>query len=480
MADGLLTLDTTPREPVIADLDAERAILGALTLEHEAFYRIADLDPGDFYEPAHREVFAAMRDLITGPARGFDLETLAAALRVRSSFQLVGGMQGLAELSDTIPTGVYIGEHARVVRDCARRRAVRDKARALAAKAARWEVSADDLEAELMAAATSARGNVVAEPPAEFSDMTVALCDSLMARVDTGSAAHVGLPTPWPRVNAELLGLGPGELILIGAETSVGKTVAASDIARETARAGGSVLFLSLEMPRGELFARLVAAEAGVGLQVLRSSVPTQDQFDAIAAVSHATHAWKLRIDFCPRITVPQIRIACLRRKATHGLDLVVIDYLQLITFVERRGDSRNEASRLAEVTRELKILAGELMCPVVLLSQLNNGDSSSSSDDKRPTTKRLRGSGAIGQDANAVLMLHRPAGQPPGPTETVELIIEKNRNGARGVTVPLTSEKALVRFVDRPDELALDPADDAATSRYGMPPARAFDPGEF
>lgn len=479
MADGTapataITLDDAPREPVIADLDAEREILGALALDHDALYRIVDLEPADFYQPAHRIVFETMRDLITGPARGFDVTALVAALRERDAIHTAGGPQGVAALTDMIPTGTHIAEHARIVRDCARRRAVRDKARLLALKAARWDVTADDLEAELMAAATTTRGSITREAPAEFCDLALALCDSMGARADSGTAAHVGLPTPWPRVNAELLGLGAGELIILAADTSVGKTVAASDIARETARAGGSVLFFSLEMPRAELFNRVLAAEATIDLKTIRTSVPKQDEFNAIVHTAQVTGAWKFKILFTPRVTVAQIRIECLRRKAALGLDLVVIDYLQLITFAQRKGDSRNEASLLAEVTRELKILAGELMCPVVLLSQFNNGDGS---DDKRPTVKRLRGSGAIGQDANAVILLHREPKQPPGPTEIVDMIIEKNRNGARGASIPLVSEKAFVRFVDRPDEA---PLLDAATSRYGTPPAKVFDPGEF
>jgi replicative DNA helicase len=465
MADGAALTQVALDDPrsvradAIADRDAERAILGALVMDPESLYRITDLDPEDFSEPAHAAIYAAARDLTTGPARGFDVETLAAALRSRGQLNAVGGAQYLGEITDAIPTGTYIESHAQIVRDCARRRAVRFKAWALAAKAAQWEVSADDLEAELMAAATSARGSASREPPAEFSDLSVALCDSIIARSESGEAAHVGSPTPWPRVNAELLGLGPGELIVIAADTSVGKTVAASDIARETARSGKSVIFFSLEMPRAELFNRVLAAEAGLGLATIRMAVPTQDELNTLVRVTEATNGWRFKILFTPRITVAQIRIECLRRKASHGLHLVVVDYLQLITFSQRKGDSRNEASLLAEVTRELKILAGELMVPVVLLSQFNNGEGG---DDKRPTVKRLRGSGAIGQDANAVMLLHRPPGQPKGPTEIVDLIVEKNRNGARGATISLTSEKAFLRFVDNGDgELSAQPRPD-------------------
>ena len=479
MADGAapsLAIDTTPREPPIADLDAEREILGALSLDHDALYRIVDLEPEDFYQPAHGLVYRAMRDLITGPARGFDVATLVALLRERDAIHTAGGAQGVAELSDTVPTGAHIAEHARIVRGCARRRAVRDKTRQLAAKAARWDVSADDLEAEMLAAATSARGSIAREPPAEFVDMAVALCDQMMARHQSGEPSHVGLSTPWPRVNAELLGMGPGELIVIGAESSVGKTVAATDLARETARNGGSVDFYSLEMPRLELFSRVIAAEAGVDLKTIRMGVPRQEDFAAVAHATQATAGWRMRINYCPRVTVAKIRISCLQRKASHGLDLVVIDYLQLIQFATRAKESRTDEALLAETTRELKILAGELMVPVILLSQFNAPQGGG--DGKRPGLRRLKGSGAIGQDANAALFLHREPGQPPGPTEVVELIVEKNRNGARGAVIPLTSEKAFVRFVDRGDEAPL--LDAPPTNRYGAPPARAFDPGEF
>ena len=198
--------------------------------------------------------------------------------------------------------------------------------------------------------------------------------------------------------------------------------------------------------------------------------------FAAVAHATQATAGWRMRINYCPRVTVAKIRISCLQRKASHGLDLVVIDYLQLIQFATRAKESRTDEALLAETTRELKILAGELMVPVILLSQFNAPQGGG--DGKRPGLRRLKGSGAIGQDANAALFLHREPGQPPGPTEVVELIVEKNRNGARGAVIPLTSEKAFVRFVDRGDEAPL--LDAPPTNRYGAPPARAFDPGEF
>jgi replicative DNA helicase len=238
-----------------------------------------------------------------------------------------------------------------------------------------------------------------------------------------------GLRTGFRDFDALSGGLEPGQLVVVAARPAMGKTVLACNLADNVSRAGGSVLFCSLEMPRREIGMRLLSARSGVSVQAMRTGAAGETDWPRISDAWAKGASQRVWIDDTGAISVPYLRARARRLKRTKGLDLIVIDYIGLMTGV---GDNR--VQQLGSISRGLKALAKELKVPIVALSQLNRN--ATQRDDKRPQLSDLRDSGEVEQDADIVAMLHRGAYYRPDATEwagVAELLVRKNRNGPTG-----------------------------------------------
>ena len=441
------------------DAAAERGVLAALLLDGGgagglAHRLAADLRPGHFGDPVRAEIFSAAAAVL---ARGpLDVVLLAAELRSRGRLNTIGGPQALGELTDDVVSLSAAEAWGAIVRRDARARAVIAAATRCAARAR--TPGEEDL---------AGRARAVVDAAAE--DSTTEL-ESLASAVEEEEARLFG-DAPSDVVGTGLRdldralagGLWPGQLVVLGARPSVGKSALALLLALEAARrcegTGGCVLYLSLEMPRRDL-----AARAGVLLGSDGSAPPLSLQRVRDRALRDAeVHRYGRALGAVARLPLlvvdrrdlrpSAVRGLALRAAAQHGrVSLVVVDYLQLLR-AEVRSDSRER--EVAEVSRALQALAGELGCPVLALSQLNR---KAAEKERRPTMADLRESGAIEQDADVILLLHREEGDRARPV----LLVEKQRNGLAPQELPLGWIAEAARFADAGAMGGIDVAEDA------------------
>jgi replicative DNA helicase len=441
------------------DLEAERAVLAAVLLdargEEGVLWRVRALvRSADFSDPRHALVFEAM---CTVGDRGEDIDitTMAAELRRRERLNTVGGAQALGDLTDEIPTLAHVESHARLVADAARVRRSIDAARQLIVRAARGARSE-----ELLGSARAVMDAASADAEADLLPLDAGLEEEVARMASTGTPAGL-TPTGLASVDAALAGgLWAGQLVVLGARPAVGKSALALLWACEAAARGeGVVVFVSLEMPRRDLAMRCAAlwcaadpAKPPVDLMAVRERKLSTGDAQRYARALDDLRGLPLLLCDRPSVTVVQVRAMALRAKARAGrVALVVVDYLQLLR-PETARDSRER--EVAEASRALKALAGELGCPVVALSQLNR-----KATERKPTLADLRESGAIEQDADVVILLHRDE-------DGVAAHIEKQRNGVAPTEVRLGWCAPAARFT----EAAQRPAWGGRTSEADHP----------
>jgi replicative DNA helicase len=431
------------------DLEAEKAVLSALLLDNNAIHTaFIEVKPEDFYHPTHRMLYQAMVEL-RDENEPVDLRTLSDHLARRHLLERIGGPVTLAEIADYETTAANVVPHARIVRDKAVKR------RLIAAATEIVELGYDDGDrADRLLDQSESRIFEISRENARETfrslhdemQSTFDYVDAIMGR----GGELTGVPTGFRQVDEWTGGLQRGELVVLAARPSMGKTALALNIARNAAVLHRKkVAVFSLEMTARALVLRLLSAEAEINAAKFRSGyISTHDYRrlqEAAGALSHAD-IW---IDDSGLISVLEIKAKCRRMKAEHGLDLVVLDYLQLA-----RGDTRAERreQEISEISRGLKAMAKELDIPVMALSQLNRGPETRPGKDKRPMLADLRESGAIEQDADVIAFIYRDEfynRDDESNKGVAELIIAKQRNGPTG-TLELTFQSQLARFLDR------------------------------
>ena len=436
------------------DIAAEQSVLGAVLIGAPHVIddvKAAGLRPTDFYRPAHRIIYEAISDLYDRgePA---DVVTVFDELGRRGELARVGGGPYLHTLTAAVPTAANAVYYARIVRAHARMRTLVEVGTRVAELGYRGDpADVDDVIGRAVAALSEQDAGGDAPPSAP--DVLWRLVDALEGRGERVPR----VPLPYADLQALTGGLGPGQLVVIGARPGVGKTTVGLDIARHAAlRHGVPTYVASLEMSRDELMLRLLAAEGRVRLDALQKQAGGQaalndDEWQrvgrATATLGDAAH---LVLDDQPATTVARLR-AELRRMARRDQAprLVVVDYLQLMRApqVGRRAPETRQLE-LAEISRGLKLLAKELKVPVVAVSQLNRGVEMRA--DKRPQLSDLRESGAIEQDADVVILLHRDDERPG----EMDLIVAKHRNGPTA-TVRVAWQGHYGRAVDMAREAA-------------------------
>ncbi len=467
------------------DIEAEKAVLSAILLDNDAIHAVmTEVGEEDFYHPSHQMLYRSMVRL-RDENQPVDLTTLAAFLKGEGLLESVGGAVALAEIADYEATPANIIHYAKIVRDRAVKRSLISTASEIVALGYDHGESADTLldeaESRIFALSTEKANTSLSSISVEMHD-AVDHIDMLMNR----SGELTGLSTGFERLDEITGGLQRGELFILAARPSMGKTALALNIARNAAvDSQKKVAVFSLEMTTRSLVMRMLSSEAQVDFTAFRSGLISTDAHSRLMAAAGRLSEAKLWIDDSGSASILEMRAKCRRLKSQHGLDLVIVDYLQLA-----RGDRHTQSreQEISEISRGLKGLAKELDIPVMALSQLNRGPESRK-ENKRPMLADLRESGAIEQDADIIGFIYRDIVY---NTETefenlAELIIAKQRNGPTG-TIKLEFVGKYAQFRDWPvsddpyegapgggDFQAL-PQDDFVADGFGSEP----DPGSL
>jgi replicative DNA helicase len=413
-----------------------------MMLSAEAMADVVEiLEADDFYRSAHGKIFAALRDLF---AHGEPTDTISVvdALKRKGILEDVGGALSVRDLVDQVPTPAGAAHYAKIVSDAALRR------RLIAAAADIIDVSyAGSDDADTIADVAEQRIYDVArredrEETAVLGDLVNQAVSDLEA-MQNRESTYTGIPSGFRDLDDLTSGLQAGNLVVIAARPGVGKSSLAMNIARNVAVAGEPVTVFSLEMSRTEIGMRLLCAEARVPWDRIRSRRVGPDDWTRVVSAAGQLHDAPLHIVDSGSVNIVDIRARARRMKTSRqGLSMIIVDYLQLMTSPgARRMDNRQQ--EVAEISRSLKLLAKELHIPVVALSQLNRNPESR--DEQRPQLSDLRESGAIEQDSDVVMFIHRDDGDQEHKREA-EIIIAKHRNGPTG-SVRLTFEPSLTQF---------------------------------
>ena len=415
------------------NLDAERAVLGAVLLEgRETLPRVIEvLRPSDFYTEAHRSIYNTMLRLFD---RGepVDLITLSEELRRTDQLEFVGGPAALALLVEQASIAAHLISYAQIVRDMAVLRELIQTSTQIITQAfdAKEDVQTlvDDAERKIFSLAER-RLEGSALPVGKILKNTFEYIERLYERKE-----HVtGVATGFEKIDLMTSGFQPSDFIIIAGRPSTGKTAFALNIAQFVGIAlRGKVLVLSLEMSAQQLVQRMLCSEAKVDSQAVRTGYLSSSDWHRLTAAAGRLSEAGIFIDDSPSLTVLEARAKARRMKAEHGIDLVIIDYLQLM---RGRANLDNRQQEIAEISRSLKALAKEINVPVVALSQLSRAVESR--EQRRPQLSDLRESGALEQDSDLILFLYRPSmyrdDLPPDKANISEVIVGKQRNGPTG-----------------------------------------------
>jgi replicative DNA helicase len=429
------------------DIAAEQSVLGGMLLSKDAIADVLErLKPHDFYRPAHQNIYDAILDLY-GRGEPADAITVAAELDRKGLLRRIGGAPYLHTLISTVPTAANAGYYAGIVAEKALlRRLVEAGTRVVqygyaGAEGADVAEIVDRAQAEIYEV-TDGR---TAEDFVALEDMLQPTMDEIDAIASNGGLAQ-GVPTGFTELDELTNGLHGGQMIVIAARPGVGKSTLGMDFLRSCSikHRLASIIF-SLEMSKTEIVMRLLSAEAKIKLADMRSGRMTDDDWTRLARRMSEISEAPLYIDDSPNLTMMEIRAKARRLKQKADLRLIVIDYLQLMTSGKKVESRQQEVS---EFSRNMKLLAKELDVPVVAMSQLNRGPEQRT--DKRPMLSDLRESGAIEQDADMVILLHRPDAferdDPRGGE--ADLIVAKHRAGPTK-TVTVAHQLHLSRFTN-------------------------------
>lgn len=413
-------VEQTSAQPIPFSEDAEKSVLGSMMLSAEAVDLASEaLNTEDFYIPKHRQIFAAMLD-INARNGAVDVVTLLEELERRGTADSSGGIEYLTELSIFTPSAANVSNYIKIVEERSIMRRLMYAGTAITRDAMQGsksvEAMLDDAERRIFNIAMHNNEDTLTQirPVVYESYQRINTLINLKGKL-------TGVPTGYTDLDSMTSGLQKSDLIIIAARPSQGKTALGLNIAAHAAiREGKTVAIFSLEMSKEQLVMRLFASEARVNMQNVNHGTPSSQELLKLAEANLTLANANMYIDDRSNISVAEIRSKCRRLKARNGLDMIVIDYLQLM---KTPNGSDNRVQEVSELTRSLKILARELNVPLVLLSQLSR-----KAAERKPAMSDLRESGAIEQDADIIIMIYRD----PSRTDdnSAEIIVAKNRNG--------------------------------------------------
>lgn len=424
------------------DLDAEMAVLGGMLLSVRAIAEVSEmLTAADFYKPAHELIYAAILALYA-EGQGADAVTVGAVLAKRGDLGRVGGAPYLHSLMSSVPTAANAGYHAEIVHDHAVRRRIIDAGTRIAQMG--WETD-DGADLAQIVDRAQAQTHALSRPGEDGGSSPADSVTRVLEGIEKPSA---GLRTGFLDLDEVTDGLHAGQMVILAARPSIGKSTLGLDICRHVSIDHGlhSVIF-SLEMGRDEITKRCLSAEASVALHHLRHGRMSDDDWRRLAKHTDRVSSAPLHVDDSPGLTMMGIRTKARRLKQRHDLRLIVVDYLQLMgSGAGRRPESRQQ--EVSEISRGIKLLGKELEIPIIAICQLNRGPEQRS--DKKPLLSDLRESGSLEQDADIVILLHREDAyerESPRAGEA-DLILAKNRNGPTA-TITVAFQGHYSRFVD-------------------------------
>jgi replicative DNA helicase len=431
-------------------VEAEQAVIGGLLIDTQAWDQVGDLITAeDFYRPDHQLIFGALAELIAH-GKPADVVTASGQLERSGRLEDAGGLGYLGTLARDTPTAANVRAYAEIVRERSLLRRLISAGRTITAAALANDGRAardlvDEAEKQVFQIAEQSTGR------RDGAVKVSALLPQLIDKIDawhSDPTSMRGLPTGFADFDRKTGGLRPGDLVIVAGRPSMGKTTLAMNIAEYAAVNPGtrsSVAIFSMEMPAEQLLTRMLSSIGGVPLNGIRSGqISDEDWVRVTAATSQLAEA-KIFIDESPSLTPTELRARARRVAREHGLDLVVVDYLQLM---QVPGTKENRATEIAEISRGLKALAKELQVPVIALSQLNRGVEQRT--EKKPVMSDLRESGAIEQDADMILLIYREEVYDKNTPKRgiAEIDLAKHRNGEIGMFM-LTFQGQYSRFAN-------------------------------
>ncbi len=444
-----------PEKTIPHDVEAEEAVLGSLLIDPDALYRVVSfLRPDDFYIQKNGWIYEVILALHER-REPVDLVTLRDELEARGLLEEVGGVAYIARLMDAVPTAIHVEAYGRIVEEAAIRRRLISAASDIAQLAyqERQEIGEVLDRAEQALFAISQRR--ITRDLVPIQEIVRQYYDRIEYLYDH-RGEPLGVPTGFIDLDRLLGGLQKSDLIIVAARPGVGKTSLCLSMARNAARMGKHVAIFSLEMSAEQVVQRLVSAETGIDAQRLRLGQLREDEWPLFVQATGVLSELPIFIDDTPAISALQLRTKARRIHAEYGLDLIVVDYLQLMTSDVR---AENRVQEVSYISRMMKSLARELDVPVLAVSQLSRAVEQRT--DKRPVLADLRESGSLEQDADVVLFIYREEIYKPETEKQhiADIIVAKHRNGPTGV-VQLFFRQQLAQFLDaetriRPVEFA-------------------------
>jgi replicative DNA helicase len=426
------------------DIASEQSILGSLMIDKNAISKVADsLSPADFYTSAHQHIYRAILSLFS-KSEPIDILSVTNALKFQNVLEEIGGSSYLTDLINGVPSSSHITHYAKSVRE---KRVLRD----LIGISSDIHESVFESDARVDQLIDAIEQRIFSISQKSQDKHYILVKDELKERIERihregGEAALRGVTTGFASLDNYLSGFQKSDLIILGARPSLGKTTLALDFGRAAAKAGHTVGIFSLEMSREQLLDRLISSEAQVPLWKLRTGRLSEHDFDMIAqGALDRLSRMNIVIDDTPSLSIMQIRSIARRLQAEHGMDLLVIDYVQLI---QTLGSSDNVVQQFTEISHGLKALARELNIPVLALSQLNR--SVDNRESQIPKISDLRETGSWEQDADVVLLIYRKDRTRSEASledeNTASIIVAKHRNGPIG-TVDMKFDPERVTF---------------------------------
>ena len=430
---------------------AEKSVLGAAMLSKNALFDVMEtVRPGDFYDANNKEIFAAVLELARRNA-AVDTVTVSEELKRRGTLEIVGGRAYVASLSSETPTVSNAAEYAKIVAEKASIRRLIEVSDDVVSKGYEGTMDPGSL---LDFAASGIFEISQSRQKGQYTHIKDVLLENIeiIDRAAQMEGGLTGVTTGFRDLDEKTSGLQKSDLIILAARPAMGKTAFALTLALNASSKGGaSVLVFSMEMAKEQLGQRLLAMESRVDMQKLKKGKLDRRDWDDINDALTVLSKANIHIDDTAGISIMEMKSKCRRLKAEAGLDLVIIDYLQLMN-PEGRADSRTQ--EISVISRNLKLLARELDCPVIVLSQLSRAPETRT--DHRPMLSDLRESGSIEQDADIVLFLYRDEyyNKEEAVPGECEVIIAKQRSGPTG-TVHVAWLEKITKFVDSAGSIA-------------------------
>ncbi len=409
--------------------EAEESVLGAILISKDAANVVLDkLSAEDFYVPAHQSIYEAVQVLYNSN-QPIDAVTLTDQLRRQSELERIGGVRFVTELMDAVPVASRVEYYADIVEEASLRR----RLMAAGGQVTDWAYQVDE---EIDTVVDEAEQAVLRVAERKIGDGLIAVSEHIDAAIEkieelgANTSEITGLATGFRDLDRKLSGLQESNLVVIAARPAMGKSALAMNIAANVSTRGGVVAIFSMEMGKEEIIQRLLCSVGRVDSMKLRAGQLDPREWQNVVRAAGKLFEAPIYVDDASNITLTDIRAKCRRLRRQKGLDLVVVDYLQLM---QGRG-RENRQQEIAEISRNLKTLARELDVPIIAVSQLNR--SLEGREDKRPRLGDLRESGAIEQDADVVMFIYRHEYYYPEDTESkgkAEVIVAKHRAGSTG-----------------------------------------------